>query len=92
MVILSILHQVRDYDEWKAVFDTFPPSGGGALWHRVARGVDDPNLVSVAAGFPTLEMARAFGAQPGLADAMERSGVLGAPRVEMFEAMESVDY
>ncbi len=92
MVLLAVRHRVQDYKAWKKVFDSFSPREGGAKFHRVNRMVGDPNMVLVVAGFETEAAARAFGADPGLADAMKRSGVVGEPRVEMYEELESIQY
>ena len=46
MIVAAINHHVADYEAWKAVFDEFPPSRGGALFHRINRGVDDANNIT----------------------------------------------
>ncbi len=92
MKVLAINHDVEDYDRWKSVFDEFPPSAGGALFHRINRRVDDPNNITVVAGFETLDAANAFAENPDLKDAMGRAGVTGPPRIEIFEEVESVQY
>lgn len=92
MKVAAINHTVADYDTWKEVFDTYPPSKGGALFHRINRSVDDANNITVVAGFETADAARAFVNNPDVKEAMGRAGVLGAPRVEIFEEVESVQY
>ena len=54
--------------------------------------IGDPNMILVVAGFETEAEAKAFRADPGLADAMKRSGVVGEPRIEMYEELESIQY
>ena len=54
--------------------------------------VGDPNMILVVAGFETEAKAHAFLSNPGLADAMKRSGIVGEPRIEMYEELESVQY
>lgn len=49
-------------------------------------------MVLVVAGFETEAEAQAFRANPGLADAMKRSGIVGEPRIEMYEEVESIQY
>ncbi len=90
--MLAVRHRVQDYTAWKKVFDEFPPRLGGAKFHRVNKLVGDPNMILVVAGFESAEAAQAFGADPGLADAMKRSGVVGEPRIEMYEELESIQY
>lgn len=91
MVLMAIKHRVRDYDDWKAVFDSFPPTDGGALFHRVNRAADDDNTVLVVAGFETPEDARAFQNNPDLKAKMESAGVLEAPRFEIYREVEVVE-
>ena len=90
MIVAAVRHAVRDYDQWKAGFDEFPPTAGGALFARVNRAVDDPNMVAVVAGFETLEAANAFLGSPELKDKMEEAGVVGEPRIELYEEVAVV--
>ncbi len=92
MRILVVNHTVEDYDKWKAVFDEFPPSKGGAVFHRINRNVKDDNNITIIAGFKSLEAAEAFIEDPGLADAMKNGGVVGAPRIELYEEVEAEIY
>jgi hypothetical protein len=92
MYVLAINHQVEDYDRWKAVFDTFPPKGAGASFHRINRDVDNPNTITVVAGWANVDDARAFTQNPDLKDAMGRAGVTSAPRFELYEEVEAVQY
>ncbi|MEJ2187188.1 MAG: cyclase [Gemmatimonadota bacterium] len=89
MILMAIKHQVADYDTWKKVYDTFPPTAGGALFHRVNRGTDDPNTVLVVAGFKSTDDARAFQNNAELKDKMQSAGIVGAPRFEMYEQLET---
>jgi hypothetical protein len=92
VVLLAVQHRFQDYDLWKQVFDSFPPQKGGAKFHRINRLVGDPGMVLVVAGFETVAEAQAFRANPALADAMKRSGIVGEPRIEMYEEVESIQY
>ena len=64
MINTAIRHSVTDYGKWKSVYDTFLPTTAGAKYARVNRSVEDPNMVTVVAGFDTLELAKTFLAQP----------------------------
>jgi hypothetical protein len=90
--VLVAQHQVEDYATWKAAFDKFPPSEGGGVFHRIHRMVSDPNTLTVVAGFESLEEAEAFAANPDLADTMEKGGVVGELRIEVYEQAEFVEY
>jgi len=92
MKVMAVNHQVEDYDRWKAVFDEFPPSSGGALFHRINRNVDDPSNITVVAGFESLESVKAFLDNDEFKAAMARAGVTGPPRVEIFDEVEAVKY
>ncbi|MCH7584490.1 MAG: hypothetical protein IH941_04935 [Acidobacteria bacterium] len=90
MIVAAIRHPVNDYDEWKTAFDTYPPTEHGALFARVNRSVDDPNMVAVIAGFETLEGAKAFLDSPELKQKMMEAGVAGEPRIELYEEVASL--
>jgi heme-degrading monooxygenase HmoA len=85
MIVAAIRHPVNDYDQWKATFDSYPPTEHGALFARVNRLVDDPNVVVVVAGFETLDGAKAFLDSPELKEKMMEAGVAGEPRIEIYE-------
>ena len=90
MIVVAVRHAVEDYDQWKSVYDTFPPTAGGAAFARVNRAVDDPNLVAVVSGFASLESAQAFLDHPDLKAKMGEAGVVGEPRIEIYEEVEAI--
>ena len=90
MITTAVRHSVTDYGKWKTVYDTFTPTSEGAKFARVNRSVDDPNTVTVVAGFETLELAKTFLANPSLKAKMTEAGVLGTPRIEINEEVESI--
>ncbi|HXV70332.1 MAG TPA: cyclase [Acidimicrobiia bacterium] len=91
MITTAIRHSVTDYAKWKTVYDTFrPTSEGGAKFARVNRSVEDPNMVTVVAGFDTLELAKAFVDNPSLKAKMTEAGIVGTPRIEINEEVESI--
>jgi hypothetical protein len=92
MYTMAVNHDVEDYDRWKTVFDEYPPSVGKAKFHRINRNVDNPNNITVIAGFETLDAALGFRDNPDLKDAMGRAGVTSAPRIEIYEEVENVQY
>ena len=51
MFVMVIKHTVRNYESWKSVYDTFPPTAGGAVFAQVHRSTDAPNDVLVVAGW-----------------------------------------
>ena len=60
MFVMVIKHTVRNYESWKSVYDTFPPTAGGAVFAQVHRSTDAPNDVLVVAGWNSLKEAQAF--------------------------------
>jgi len=90
MINTAIRHSVTDYARWKSVYDTFLPTTAGAKYARVNRSVEDPNLVTVVAGFDTLELAKTFLNNPNLKAKMTEAGVVGSPRIEINEEVESI--
>jgi quinol monooxygenase YgiN len=90
VIVAAIRHPVNDYDQWKAVFDSYPPTENGALFARVNRSVDDPNTVAVIAGFETVDAAKAFLDNPELKGKMMEAGVAGEPRIEIYEEVASL--
>ena len=95
MPILQIEHPVRDYDTWKAAFDSDPAGRrmGGVRRYEIYRPVEDPSYVAVNLVFDNRDEAEAF--KLGL-EAVWRSpqagrALGGAPKariVEMVERME----
>jgi hypothetical protein len=90
MYVLAINHTVADYEKWKAIYDTLPPTSRGAKFARVNRGIDDPNVITVVAGFESLDALKKFVADPQLKDAMQEAGVLGQPRFETYQEVEAI--
>ncbi|MDX1689851.1 MAG: cyclase [Acidimicrobiia bacterium] len=91
MFMLAIKHDVEDYDAWKAVYDTLPPTEAGASFARVNRAVDSPETVLVVAGFSSAEAAKSFVEMPELRQKMGEAGVVGEPRIELYEQVDSTE-
>ncbi len=91
MYVLAISHAVEDYDKWKRVYDSMQPTTvGGAKYARVNRSVDDDKMVTVVAGFDSLEALNGFVGHPKIDDASQRAGVIGEPRIEIYEEVEVI--
>lgn len=87
MALSLVQHKVADFDAWRQVYDSVAGllSRGGVTQESVHRMADDPNNVLVLHYFDSVDAARAFFANPELADAMRRGGVQGEPRIEFYE-------
>jgi hypothetical protein len=90
MIVMAIKHKVRDFDAWKSVYDSFPPTAAGALFARVNRAADDANDVLIVSGWNAVSDAEAFKANPELRTKMGEAGVLGTPRFEVYEQVEVI--
>jgi hypothetical protein len=87
MAVSIILHRVADYDAWRKVYDSVSDmqNDGGVSRASVYRMADDPNNVLVIHHFDNVETAKAFFGRKDLKEAMQRGGVQGEPRIEIFE-------
>jgi quinol monooxygenase YgiN len=85
---------VRDYDDWKAVFDTGEPIRKEYLCtgHEIYRDVDDPNQLTVFLEFPSKARAKAFFDDPRLKEKMREAGVESEPRTMFVSQTQQTDY
>ncbi len=83
---LAVRHHVRDYGAWRKVYDETEPLRlkYGCTAKHVMHVPNDDNELFVTHDFPSLEQANGFAADPGLKAAMDRAGVDGPPRIEVF--------
>ena len=83
---LAIRHRVSDYTAWRKVYDEVEPlrARHGCTAQRVMQLPDDGNELLITHDFPTAGQAGSFARDPALREAMGRSGVEGAPRIEIF--------
>lgn len=87
MIIVVVQHDASDYDAWRPVFDEHGPArqAHGCMSERVYRDADNPNSIIIVMEWPSKEAAEGFMADPSLAEAMARGGVLGPPTVTIGE-------
>jgi hypothetical protein len=83
---LAVRHTVRDYAAWLKVYQELEPlrDHHGCTAKRVMRLPDDGNDLFITHDFPTAEQAGSFAHDPALREGMQRAGVEGAPRIEIF--------
>lgn len=72
------LHEVGDYDAWKAGFDANEANrvASGMLGHHLQRAEDNPNLVGIYMPVGDIEAAKAFASSPNLHEVMKKAGVI----------------
>ena len=80
---MLIQHKVKDFAEWKKVFDSAASmrTSGGELSAQIFRDASDPNSITTINKWNSLENAQKFAHSPELKAAMEKAGVVGAPNV-----------
>jgi hypothetical protein len=83
---LVVRHPVTDYAAWHAVYDELEPlrASHGCTGKIVMVAPDDRNDVFVTHDFPSVEAAESFAHDPALKEGMQRAGVSGPPRIEIF--------
>jgi hypothetical protein len=95
MPVLQIEHAVRDFDAWKAAFDSDPigRERGGVRRYEILRPVDDQNYVLIDLEFDTAGEAESFrGALRDLWRRVEAEGLIESPRARIVETAESKEY
>jgi hypothetical protein len=86
MALLVVQHPVRDYQAWRAVYDSAGDMqrAAGVTAESVHQLAGDPNTVLVLHYFATVAEAESMISNPELKVAMERAGVVGPPRFEIY--------
>jgi hypothetical protein len=93
MPTLQIEHVVRDYESWKAAFDSDPVGReeGGVRSYRILRPADDPRFVIVDLEFATIQEAEAFRRKlRQMWDDIDARLGLESPRARIVDVVESV--
>jgi quinol monooxygenase YgiN len=88
-ILAVISHPVKDYAAWRAVYDSAEAlrQKAGITGAEVFRDLKDPNIMVIIHRFPTAEAAQAFLNDPGLKEAMTKSGVTAPPSVILAAAV-----
>jgi hypothetical protein len=86
MALLAVQHAVRDYPAWRAIYDSLDEVqwDWGVLSASVHQLDDCPNTVLVLRQFATVGQAHGFLTNLQMRAAMERAGVKGEPRIEIY--------
>jgi quinol monooxygenase YgiN len=87
MTLAIVRHHVQDYATWRKIYQEFAPvqKEGGVVEESVYQDRDDPNEVVVLHRFENRATADAFLGSSALRETMQRAGVVGQPRIEVFE-------
>jgi quinol monooxygenase YgiN len=83
MASILVQHTVKDYAEWKKVFDSAKDlrTSSGELSAQVYRDASDPNKITVMNKWDSMANAQKFVQSPEMKAALEKAGVVGAPAV-----------
>lgn len=86
MALLTVQHTVRDYRTWQAVYDTLEEvqEDWGVTAASVHQLAGEPNIVLVLRHFTTVAQAQGFLTCREVQAAMQRAGVEGEPRIEIY--------
>jgi hypothetical protein len=91
MGMMIIRHRVRDYGQWRPIFDrhTEMQKAAGLSNPRVYHSADS-NKSEIVVVFDTknTKMAKDFAASVGLKDAMKEAGVVDMPTIYFLEAID----
>jgi hypothetical protein len=93
MPTLQIEHGVRDYESWKAAFDSDPVGReeGGVRSYRILRPADDPRFVIIDLEFATIDEAEAFRKKlRQMWDDIDARLGLESPRARIVDVVERV--
>lgn len=90
MATMVAQHEVKEYGAWRVVYEEVEElrARHGCTGQRVWHAPGQPENVLVLHEFPTLAAAEAFVSDPALRDAMDRAGVAGPPRIELWEDVD----
>jgi hypothetical protein len=86
MPYMLVRHKVKDYDQWKPVFDEHGAirKDAGSKGAMVFRGEDDPNAVTILFKWDSVENAVKFSKSDGLRETMMKAGVVSQPDVSFL--------
>jgi quinol monooxygenase YgiN len=91
MATLFVKHTVKDYGNWKRVYDEFATTRkqNGVTGASVYRSAESPKTLIVTHQFNDMKAAQAFADSDVLKSAMANAGVEGHPEIWFGEEIES---
>ena len=94
MAIMIVKHKVKDFTQWKPVFDSLEAlrRQHGWIGHEVYREPTDLNSVVIVNRMGSVEQAKAYGASPELHEAMKNGGVITQPEITILSDAEMKVY
>ena len=78
--------QVKDFDDWKAVFDSAASAREEAgINAKAYQNLDDPNNPIAIGTAPSKETFVAFFTTPEMQEDQKKAGILGPPEITFLE-------
>jgi hypothetical protein len=86
MKTVIITHEVKNYANWRKVYDDDEVNRkkAGINLSAVYQSVDNPNLITMIGEAPSIEVLNVFMSNPKLKEAMEKGGVIGMPKTQIL--------
>jgi quinol monooxygenase YgiN len=86
MASMLVQHKVKDFAEWKKVFDSVADvrTSSGELSDQIYRDASDPNRLTAIFKWDSLANAQKYANSPELKAAMEKAGVEGPPNISFL--------
>jgi len=83
MAVMLVQHKVKDFANWKKVYDSQAAlrASSGELSDQIYRDISDQNKLTIIFKWSLLENAQKFAQSPELKAAMEKAGVEGPPTI-----------
>lgn len=88
---LMVTHRVKDFDAWLKVYDaegTTKRMEEGLIDRGMARGIDDPNVVTLIFAITDMKKAKASITSEAKKKLMMEAGVEGAPQMFFYKMMD----
>ena len=86
MATMLVQHKVKNFAEWKKVYDSVAGlrATNGELSDQVFRDASDPNKLTLVFKWDSLPNAQKWAQSPELRAAMEKAGVDGPPSISFM--------
>ena len=86
MALLTVQHTVRDFGAWQSIYETLDEvqRDWGVTSEAVYRLASTPDVVLIIRHFATVAQAQGFLTNREIQAAMQRAGVEGEPRIEIY--------
>jgi hypothetical protein len=90
MPFAIIQNEVKDFDEWKKIFDADQPAiaAAGAKLLGVYREIDNPNKITMVYEAANVELYHTLMSDPERQAQIQQAGVIGMPTATFLNKVE----